>query len=103
MGADPTVAEATPISRQLLLSCNLVLAQPPLNVPLLGRAGASVALLQREPVELLVCQEVLPEAVLILAGLLGSVGLQGIGIAMCCLLILHGTVHLVEVTLGRFL
>ena len=58
-----------------------------------------MALLQREPVELIVCQEVALEAVLILAGLHGSVGFQGLGDAMFCLLILHGTVHLVEATL----
>ncbi len=58
--------------------------------------------IQREPVELLVCHEVSPEAVLILDGLHDSVGLQGLGVAMLCLLILHGTVHIVEVTLGRF-
>ena len=41
-----------------------------------------VKVLQKEPVELLVCHEVSPKAVLILAGLHGWVGLQGLGVAM---------------------
>ncbi len=103
MGADPTVAEAIHCQPATSPQLQPGTCSATLNVPLLGRVGASVALLQREPVELLVCHEISPEAVLILAGLHGSVGLQGLGDAMFCLLILHGTVHIVEVTLGRFL